>query len=225
MGNIFLEYMNLRSMTEHVSKTELGPVITISRQYGSYASEIAEGVTAKLSEISSRKWLRVTKEVIEESAKNLEVNPKEIAHIFGGEEKQFLGDIIISFSKKKYAADSHIIKTIKKIVRNYAEQGDCVIVGRAGCMIAQDIAKSLHFKIIAPMEFRVSSISRRLNLSESDAGKRVLETEKHREAFMQFFKGDRPDSEIFDAVYNRSRMTTEEIVNSIVNLAQARKFV
>lgn len=225
MGNIFLEYMNRRSMHENGPEQELGPVITISRQYGSYAAEIAEGVAAKMGELSKRKWLRVTKEVIEQSAQNLEVNPKEISHIFGGEEKQFLGDIIVSFSKKKYAADSHIIKTIKKIVRNYAEQGDCVIVGRAGCMIAHDIPKSLHFRIISPLEYRVNSISRRLNLSESEAMKRVSETEKRRDSFMKFFKGDKPDAEIFDAIYNRGRMTTDEIVNCIVNLALARNFV
>jgi cytidylate kinase len=217
--------MNRRTVAENNVKTEPGPVITISRQYGSYAAEIAESIALKMTELCNRKWLRVTKEVIEQSAQSLDVNPKEISHIFGGEEKQFLGDIIVSFSKKKYAADSNIIKTIKKIVRNYAEQGDCVIVGRAGCTIAGDIPKSLHFKIIAPLDYRVNSISRRLNLPENEAVKRVQETEKRRDAFMKFFNGDRPDSDIFDTVFNRGRMTTAEIVDSVVALALSRNFV
>jgi cytidylate kinase len=225
MSNIFLEYMTQRASTGELQHKENGPVITISRQYGSYAAEIAEGVSQKLSVLDSQKWLRVTKEIIEQSASNLNVNPKEIAHIFGGEETQFLGDIIVSFSKKKYAADSHIIKTIRRIVRTYAEQGRCVIVGRAGCIIAGDIPKSLHFKIIAPLNYRTASIARRLNISEGEAAKRVVETEKRREHFLKFFNGDRPDSEIFDAVYNRARMSTDEIIDCIVGLAQKRGLV
>ena len=114
-----------------------------------------------------------------------------------------------------------IKRTIYSVVRTYAEQGNCIIVGRAGCIVAKDIKKALHVRIIAPFEFRKEVIKSRFNLSDKKAYKMVVETDKKRDLFMKFFKGDLPDEEVFDVILSRKKIDDSVIVETIENLAES----
>lgn len=224
-NNIFVKYLSKAAKKKSAHAFEAGPVITISRQYGCYATEVAKKLSEKISEISPNPWDYITKEIMEESAKRLETDTHEIAHIFGADEKTFFSDIMVSFSTKTYKSDSLIKKTIQSVVKTYAQQGNCVIVGRAGCMIAKDIQKSIHIKLIAPFDYRVNIVKDRFNLNEKDAMKKVLETDKKRHHFMTFFNGDLPDDQVFDMILNRNKMNCLEIVGSVIEFAKIRNLI
>ncbi len=221
-NNILLEYMN-KSLETKKEVFVPGPVITISREFGCYASNLAAKLALEISKETSHKWNFITKEVLEDAAEELHVRVQEIAHIFGANEKSFLGDLITSFAKKKYASDSHIKKTITDVVSKYADQGHCIIVGRAGCVIAKNIKKSLHIRIIAPFEFRVAEIQNAFKLYREDAERLVSETDKQREVFMRFFKGNEPEANLFDVIYNKSKLNEDVIVKSIIQLAKQKE--
>lgn len=236
MENIFLKYMNERLCEEHDEEKEPGPVITISREFGCYATRIAELVSERLSMVSHAnkkaerhclcaEWHCLSNEILLEAANKLEVDPVKISHFFGADEKNFFGDLVDSFSTKKYASDSNIKMTITNVVKSYAEQGNVIIIGRAGCVIAHHIPKSLHVKIVAPFEWRVRRIQEHFNISELAAKKQTAESDEKRKTFMRFFRGDKPDSELFDIVLNRAKMTEEEIVTVVELLAKARHMV
>lgn len=224
MGNLFIEYMSKETKRKEINKNK-GPVITISREYGCYATEIAQLLSERLSKLSTSEWNFITKEILEESANKLNVNEKEISNVFGADTKGFLGNVILSFSGKKYNSESIVINTIRRIVRSFSEQGNVVIVGRAGCTIAKDIDLALHIRIIAPFEYRVKVIIKRFGINEAEAIKKVQEVDKDRQKFMTFFKEQRKDNEIFDIILNRSKMTKDEIVETIVAAAKARKLI
>ena len=102
--------MNERLKDENQSEKEPGPVITLSREFGCYASRIAQLLTEKLTELSAKKqgtakWSYISNEILEEAANKLEVEPGKISHLFGADEKRFMGDLVESFSTKKYASD------------------------------------------------------------------------------------------------------------------------
>lgn len=229
MKNILLEYMSRRSQIAKADFSNVpGPVITLSREYGCYASEIARLLAEKLSDINHEKkielnWQVVSKEVIEESAKHLEVDKEEIAHIFAANEKTFLADLIVSFSNKKYMSDSLIKKTISNVVKTYGNQGYTIIVGRAGCTLCSDIDKALHVRLVAPLSWRVEQIRNRFKKSKVEAEKQVQEFDQKREKFMKYFKGDKPACEMFDVFYNRARLSSNDIVDSIIQLATLKK--
>lgn len=230
MDNVFLKYMNDRVKDENLPPQEPGPVITLSREFGCYASRIAQLLTARLTDQSdmrndSKRWSYISNEILEEAANKLEVEPSKISHIFGADEKRFVGDLVESFSTKKYASDSNIKKTITTIVRSYAEHGNIIIVGRAGCVIAKHIPRSLHVKLIAPFEWRAHRTRERLSISDLAAKKMVMDSDEKRKVFMTFFKGDKPESDLFDLTLNRARLTEEEIVTTIYNLAKSKHFV
>ena len=225
MDNVFIKYLSKKAKKEAAKVFEPGPVITISRQYGCYATNIARNLSDKLSEKSPNAWDYITKEILEEAAQKLDVSVHEIAHIFGADEKSFLSDIMVSFSTKNYKSDSVIKKTIQSVVNTYAEQGNCIIVGRAGCIISKDIQKAIHVRLIASSDYRTNTIKSRFNLSDKEAYNRVIETDKKRDMFMKFFKGDLPDDKIFDLVLNREKLSDAEIIGTIENLAEIRGLV
>lgn len=204
--------------------TQIGPVITIARQYGCYSTEIARELAKEISKNSSTSWNYLTNLILEESARELDVSQDEIAHLFGANDKGFFSNIIESFTSNNYRSDSMIINTISSVVRKYAEQGNVIIVGRAGCTITKDIKKTLHVKIVAPFEYRVGQIQKRFNLSKTDATSKVKDIDKDRQRFMSFFRETRENDEIFEMFLNREKMSTDEIVSAIAHTAQIRGF-
>lgn len=227
IDNILFKYMDrLQVNPEKEPEKPLGPVITISRDYGCYAGEIAEKLALRITEHNQKhhkeKWIWICKEIITEAAKQLQNNTQQVRHIIDGKESKFLADIVFSFSKS-YNSDDFIKKTITEVVRAYAEAGNVVILGRAGCIIAKNIPDSLHIKIIGPMEWRIASIAERHHISMSEAKKIVLENDKKRANFIKLFKGDLPSCEIFDAIFNRGKLSADEIVDQILLLAKVKK--
>lgn len=229
MKNLFLQYMHERVKREEEEiYPEAGPVITISREYGCYGSEIGNKLTKKINsnkKVEGDDWIFVSHQVLHDASEALKATPQDISHIFGAEEKNVFDDLVSIFAKDKYISNFQIKRAIAQIVKSYAEQGNSVIVGRAGCVIAQHIKKSVHIKVFAPKEWRINQIKNRFSLTDTEAANLVKETDKHREAFMEFFRGDKPDSELFDIILNRSTLTSDEIVNQIYYLAQEKGLV
>ena len=226
MENLFLHYMNERKKREsETMKHELGPVITISREYGCYGGEIANLLTQRINsktDVKRDQWVFISHQVLHDAAKALDVNPTEITHIFGAEQKSFFDDMFSIFSTDRYLSDAQIKRMLAQVVRSYSEQGRAIIVGRAGCVVAKHIPKSVHVRLIAPLDWRINQIKMRFNISTSAAAAKVKETDKRRENFMEFYRGNKPDSELFDLILNRSTLSSEEIVEQICLICQRR---
>jgi len=200
-----------------------GPVVTISREYGCNGSMIAVKLTQAINErLGEKKWRVITNEVLQEAAHELEVDVDSISHVFGADAKSMIADLIASFAVKQYTSDRKIKATITKIVHSFADRGNCVIVGRAGCVIAQKAANSVHIRLIAPLKWRVGSIQVRMALPYHDAENLIKTIDKHRRKFRSFFSGKRPDSSLYDVVYNCSRLTEEEVVDGIMRILESK---
>lgn len=225
MSNILLEYMNKRIQKEQINVFEEGPVITISRAYGCEANPIAQNLALEISKQSPNVWHYINKEILEDSARELNVSKRNIEDVFGAKRKGFLGDIIVSFSNKKYKSDGMILNTIHSVVRKYAEQGNIVIVGRAGCSIASDIKKSLHIRLSAPFSHRVRTIKENYSLSEKEARKKVNENDELRNKFLGYFSGKRSIKDLFDIELNTSKLSAEEITSILMNTIRIKGLI
>jgi cytidylate kinase len=223
-GNVFLKYMNERLQQPKNYKRDPGPVITVSRQYGCYGSSIAMKLCDASINETNQTWKWISKEVLDDASRHLKVDTEDISHIFGANEKSFWQDLKESLSSNKYTSDDNIKRTISKVVRSYAEQGHSIIVGRAGCIIAKDITRSFHIRLIAPFNWRMERIRERFKISREEAIKQVKEIDAKRDLFMAFFRGDKPDCEIFDVIFNRNSMRDDDIVKSVVDFVRNRNF-
>jgi len=123
-----------------------GPVVTISRELGCPAKRIATLLIEKLNTsnlkfVKSTPWRWISKEIMEESAKELGVDLAEIQYVFDYKTHGVLEDLLLSYSKKFYKPDRKIRNTVAKVIRNFADEGNAVIVGRGGIAITRDIPK------------------------------------------------------------------------------------
>jgi len=225
-----IKYMSERMKEGGAQEKEPGPVITISRESGcparKTAQKLAESLTRKMfvkgKDVS---WKYITKEIMSESAKELELDPSKIKYVFEYEQKGLIDDILSAQSTKYYKSDRKIRNTIARVVRNMGHEGNVVIVGRGGVAITRDIPKSLHIYLEAPLAWRVLRISEKLNMELEEAGKYVSDVDRKRKQFRDYFEGKNTDYTRFDLKFNCMTMSVNEIVGIIVKAVEIRKLI
>jgi len=220
MSNLLLSYLNARMSETDVAKKSsdsvAGPVITISREVGCNGVKLANLMVSKLnSKNPETNWKVISKEVFYQSAKELKMHPDEVRKTLHQTEKFTFDDILKAFSDKNYKTDITIIKTMKRVIRQIATEGFCIIVGRAGHIIANNIKASIHIRLIAPLEYRIDAIMHNNQLTKEEAIDFIEKVEKERLQFRRSIFKDDPAHEIFDITLNRAAFNDEEIIEMI----------
>ena len=228
MGNTLIAYMNKRLLrTNSLEREEKppGPVITISRQVGCSGLELAYALADRLNKTSSFEgWKVLSKEILHHSARELDVDPERISKIFKQTDRTSFDEILNAFTEKRYKSDKKIKKTVVDVIRGFAEDGFCIIVGRASNVIAADIKNSLHIRLVAPEEERIESIMQKNGWNRTDSIKFINRVEKERFAYRHAVVLQvTEEPEIFDLTFNRSKFTTEMIVDMIMVAIHEKK--
>ena len=127
MKNIFSNYM--RSRMERKTYKEIhkdyGPVVTISRAYGCPAKIVAQDLAFSLNKrligtkMSHWKW--ISKEILEESARELKLNKYMIKEAVNANKKGVMDDLIISLAHKFYPTDTKVKKTLADVISKSAK--------------------------------------------------------------------------------------------------------
>jgi cytidylate kinase len=234
MKNFLSNYLETLSSGAKQKETIPGPVITISRDCGCSAKRIATKLSKILtgySYLSETKtdveWKWVSKDVIELAAAELEMDLGKVLNVFHGEAKTSLHEVTTAFSVEKVydADDQQVIDTVKKVIRNLAEEGHYIIVGRAASVIAADIPQHLSIKLQAPLEWRINRIMQISNMSWAEAQQYVLEIDRQRNLFVEHVAGRKLDNNDFDLIFNYSTLQDDYIVDAIVNVLKNKKII
>jgi len=237
MDDIFLKYMDNRfkEKDHHLLKKNIsksinhGPVITISREAGCSANEIAEMLVSSINEKyyfnSDDKWNWINKAIIAESARELDLPEHKIKYIFKSEKKGIIDDVISALASRYYKSDMQIKKAIFNLIELYAIKGNIIIVGRGGVSLTNHIKKSLHIKLQAPLDWRINKISEKHKISFNIARKYVAEMDKKRKQLINNFMGKETDNSIFDIIFNCKTMNQTEIIEAIIKLAEIKKLI
>lgn len=226
-----MKYMSDRMSDKDGKEISPGPVITISRLYGCPAKKVAKLLADKLTDKMRVKgatdpvWEYITKEIMSESAKELEVHPSKIKYVFEYEQKSLIDDILAAHSSKYYKSDRRIRNTIGRVIRNIATEGQKIIIGRGGVAITRDIPRSLHINLEAPLEWRTLRVSEKLDKSLEETEKIVEEVDKKRQLFRENFQGKGTDYTQFDLSLNCMTLSIEEIASIIAKAVEVRKLI
>jgi len=234
MKNLLSNYFGTQTERKNQRQRTAGPVITISRECGCSAKRIA----TKLSKIltgygymsdtkTNVEWRWVSKEIIEQAAIELELNPKKVKNVFLGEAKTSLHEVTSAFSTAKMydADDQEVIDAVKDIVHRIAEEGHYIIVGRAAGVIARDVPGNINIKLQAPLEWRVNRIMQISNMTYADAQAYVLEIDRQRELFVEHIAGRKLNNSDFDMIFNYATMLDDHIVDSIISVVKNKKMI
>ncbi len=230
MHNSLLNYMSKRLGQQEAMKSKAvhssGPVITVSRDVGCGGLKIARKIASVLNEtIVCKKWQVISKEVLAESAKELELHPQKVNRLFSSGERFVMDEVLAAFGDKKYKSDRLIKKSVKEVIRTFAISGCYIIVGRAAHILAEDIKKSLHLKLTAPLDWRIKKIAASHGISDKEALEFILKTEKERSHFRKQFVKEESRVEEFDLVINVSKFSKEKIVKIISTAVEVKGIV
>jgi cytidylate kinase len=230
MGLELIRYLNKRTnrTEDKTGKTgPPGPVITISREVGCSGLELAEILAGRLNKPEPAvEWKVLSKEIFQKSAHELELDPLKVAKIFRQNERTAFDEFLNAFGEKRYKSDKKIKKTVCEVIRNYAEEGFCIIVGRGGNAIAADIRNAIHIRLVAPLEYRVASIMEKNGLDRDGAFDFIRKVEKERLAYRHAVEGKSAgEPEIFDITFNRAVFPADVIVDLILLAIQEKKIL
>ena len=220
MSNTLINYLNKRFLEEKESITRLskspGPVITISRQVGGNGLKLAKLLEIKLEkENPLTDWKVLSKEILVASAIELNMDLDEVRNTMKQSDKYSFSEILKAFNDKNYKSERKITKTVIDTILKFATEGYCIIVGRDGHMITKDIEKSLHIRLIAPMDYRVKNIMENNQLTRIKAIEFINRVEKEREAFRKSIRPGFMQDELFDITINLEAFSDNEVLDLI----------
>ena len=160
-------------------------IINIGRQFGSGGGYVAQAVGRKLgipvydNELISK--------AAEESGYSKSV-------FEGGEKRRSLFSMSSFFTSGRlafgdgggYVNDDILFRIQSDVIRNIAEKGDAIIVGRCADYILRDLS-CLDVFVCAPMEFRIKRLMESEKLDADDAEALMRRKDRTREAYYNFY--------------------------------------
>lgn len=216
MGNLLSSYLDKRlNENKPFSKSSdnTGPVITFSREVGCNCLKLAKLLTETLNtKDPGKRWKVLSKEVFYECARELNTDYNRITKVMKNTDKYSFEEILMAFGDKNYKSERKILKTVVDVIHTFAAEGHCIIVGRAGHIIARDIKHALHVRLIAPIDYRVRTIMENNGLKKDEALEFIRKIEKEREVFRKALGEEEYRDEDFDLVINRASFGNKEMV-------------
>lgn len=183
-------------------------IITISRQLGSLGTEIATGLQ---EELHLREF---DKESLEAKLISTYGLPEEKVERYD-EKKPAFWDLFSS-DKDKY------LHFLKSAIYEFAKDGDCLIIGRGGQVLFQDIPGVLRVSIVAPLELRIERMKERKGYDDRLAEQVIRHSDHDRAGFHRFFfHVNWEDYHLYDLMINTQELTTATAVQLIKDALQA----
>lgn len=168
-GNVESEDIVLQKSKEVV-------IITISREHGSQGKYIGE-LIAKQLDIPY-----YYKEMTAIAAQKSGLDKEFVSKI--NQSGNVMHELYLSTSPVQYAIEAQ-----DKAIHMIAEQGSCVLVGRAADYILQDYKNLIRVFIYAPKEYRIKNVMEMYNDSEKDAYKNMEKSDKNRASYYKIISG------------------------------------
>ena len=188
---IFVEdaKINVTHETEEKNneKSRYKNVIVIGRQYGSGGHDIGKLLADKLGfDFYDQEIIKMvagttgmTSEFIE---KREETMTNSLIYDLVNQMYQYRDE-------KEEAPKDKIFDAESKVIRELAEKGSCVIIGRCSDYILREDKRVLKVFFNAPIESRIKRISSRLGLGYGDAQHRIRKVDKYRADNYRYYTG------------------------------------
>ena len=176
-------------------------VITISRTFGSGGKRVAKNLADKLGIRYYNKGI-----------KNLRSGKVDIRNLIS----EGAGDTIEPENDFEY--DAELFEKQSQLINLLADSESCIIVGRCADYVLAGRPNVFSFFIDAPKEFRIKNIAKRMKVSEEDAAKLEISSNKYRKDFYEAYTGKVfGDPANYDMCFDAEKMSSEEIEEAILD--------
>ena len=181
-------------------------IITISREMGTGAYQIAKDVAKKL------RYTLVDGLKIAELAPQYGLAPEVLARV---DEKP---PVYITAEDRLHAS---YLNTIELILLDCVKKGNVILYGRGGQDLLPGFRNLLRVRFMAPFDERVENFAEREWIDPDLARDLIRKSDHQRGGFIHFyFDRDWNDPLGYDLIYNTSKLSQSAIVDSIVAAAK-----
>jgi cytidylate kinase len=204
-------------------KKKPGPCITISRETGAGADKVSEKLIEFFQNYSDRisaPWTVFDKNLIEKVLEDHHL-PQTLSQYFVEDKLSELKSTVnelLGLHPNTWILVSKTSNTILQL----AQIGNCVIVGRAGNIIASRLKNSFHVRLVAPIENRIEHIMEICDKSRPEAIEYIKKEDLARKNYLKkYFNKDVADPLLYNMVINTSPLgynkAAEVIGNTILH--------
>lgn len=192
-------------------------VITIARGYGSGGKTIGQMLADQLNiPFYDREILYLASE---ESGINAELFGKRDEHVklglFNPSVRQYKGELIPPESSA-FLSDENLFNYQAKIIKDLADNGPCVIIGRCADFILRDRKNVIKTFVWAPYEDCIRNTMEVKAVDRKEAEKRIHTIDKHRGEYYHYYTGqDWDNAKNYDLCINSSDMGFQKSVDII----------
>lgn len=193
-------------------------IVTISRQYGSGGKTIAQMYAKKqgipcydrdiLRRASDESGINeILFAQVDEKLKNgslFGISP----HIYHGE--------LLPPTSEEFTSPQNLFNYQAKIIRDLADQGSCVFIGRCADFVLADRENVVSVFVHAPKDYCLERAKERNSMSDVDLEKMVAKTDKFRGDFYKYYTGrEWNDARNFDLCLDSSKLGFDKCVEEI----------
>jgi hypothetical protein len=166
-------------------------ILTVGRQFGSGGRDIGIALSKKLGiPFYDKELLRKAAEesgLCEKIFENFDERPKSLLYSIAMDSYMFSlpgNGVSDSLEQQVYLATFEAI-------RNLAESGPCVIIGRCADYALAGRPELLRVFISAPMEKRVQTVAAREHLTPEKAKALIIRTDKRRASYYEYYSSQK----------------------------------
>ena len=194
-------------------------ILTVAREYGSGGRYVAKLVAEKLGlKFYDKDLIEIISNESGLSASYIEENEESIH-----------GNLLSSFNTPYYnnlSNDDNLFIAESKAIKNIAESGGCVIVGRCSNHILRDNPNTIHIFLYSDDENKVKRAVKYYELEEENALKEINRINKNREKYYNYYTQEKwKDMSNYDLCINVDLLGVEETSAYIAEFINLRKHI
>lgn len=198
-------------------------VVTIAREYGSGGRVIGRLVADSLG------MKFYDSELIQMTAAESGYTEESVSEKEQKISNALLHDLYSQYTAALNEADLPQIERLfnaeKKVIRQIASEGPCVIVGRLSNRILRDHPNALHIFISAAPDAKVRRVVDRDGLNEAQAAEKIKKVERERANYCKYFSKTSWNSvDNYDMTFRSDRYGIEETADMITEIVRRHSF-
>ena len=206
------------------------PVITISRQFGSYGDAVAELLSDRLGcrildksllrRIGAQLGVKVDRQV--ESSED-QYRPWSLAErLLSSGSPPTRNPAIWAQYASVTTREQAAAEIVARLIHAAYEMGDVIVVGRGGQIVLRDKPDVLHVRLTAPLAIRIRRHQVRAGLTAEAAREEVIESDRGSADFIKrYYDADIDALDAYDLIINTARLPLAGVADLIVEALAA----
>jgi cytidylate kinase len=199
------------------SEHHLGPYVTVSSMTGTGGSRFARQLAESLG------WPALGSEIVDRIADTFKLDSTAL-HALDEAKANWVRDLLGELMPHQVINTDAYIRYLGKVMRLIGLHGNVVLIGR-GAHFFLPRKRGVSVRMVAPADDRVRWLAARNGMDEAEARKHMDEEDRRRACFSEHYFGqDVGNPTLFDLVLNRSTLSDDEMLESVLTVCRRRGY-